>query len=177
MPQKLLEIAAEIVQTQASNSQLSSEEIVSSLKQIFGALQEVEKLEAQGTVIEPIKETVVVPEKTDPKDSIQADKIVCLECGAEMRQLTVRHLQGHGLNLREYRRKYGFSLKQPLSAKSLTKLRSKQAKKRGLPENLKKYLAEKKQGKADAALAPEPVVVAEIAEETKAPAKRSRAKK
>lgn len=152
MPKKLLEIAADIVQVQASNSQLSSEEIISSLRQIFGALQEVERLEAQGTPPEADKEPEApVPEKTDPKDSIKADKIMCLECGAEMRQLTARHLRDHGLSLREYRKKYGFPLKQALSARSLTKQRSKQAKKRGLPENLRKYINEKRMQKSESA--------------------------
>ena len=148
MPKRLLEIAADIVQTQASKNQLSSEEVVSSLKQIFGALQE---LETQRTSVETVKEPEPAPDKMDPKDSIQADKIVCLECGAEMRQLTARHVQGHGLTVHDYRRKYNLPLKQPLSAKSLTKQRSKMAKKRGLPENLRKYIEAKRQVKIEGA--------------------------
>lgn len=152
MPKKLLEIAADIVQVQVSNSQLSSEEIMSSLRQIFGALQEVERLETQGSPPEAEKEPEApAPEQSDPKDSIKADKIICLECGAEMRQLTARHLREHGLSLREYRKKYGFPLKQALSARSLTKQRSKLAKKRGLPENLRKYIDAKKSRKVEGA--------------------------
>lgn len=87
----------------------------------------------------------------NPKDSIQEDKIVCLECGAEMRQLTTKHLSTHGLNPREYKKKWGFTLRQSLSAKSLSRARSKAAKKRGLPENLVKYQEEKKLRKAEMA--------------------------
>lgn len=68
-----------------------------------------------------------------------------------MRQLTTKHLSNHGLSPREYKTKWGLSLKQPLSAKSLTKARSRAAKKRGLPENLVKYIEGKKQARADAA--------------------------
>jgi len=176
MPKKLLEIAADIVQTQATNGQLSSEEIVSSLKLVFGALQEMQKTETEGSGVS-VEGAVEVqaPEKADPQASIQNEKVVCLECGAEMRQLTARHLAGHGLSLRAYRQKYGFSLKQPLSAKSLTKMRSKMAKKRGLPENLMKYLHEKRQAKAEAAT-PAPVVAPVETDMVSAPAKRTRKK-
>ena len=68
-----------------------------------------------------------IPEKIDPQSSIQENKVVCLECSAEMRQLTIKHLSSHGLNIREYKKKYGFPLKQSLSAKSLSKARSKAA--------------------------------------------------
>jgi hypothetical protein len=93
-----------------------------------------------------------------------------------MRQLTARHLNAHGLSPKAYRRKYGFSLKQPLSAKSLTKNRSKQAKKRGLPENLRKYLQERRLLKAEA-VARAAAVPPQETEVSSAPAKRSREKK
>jgi hypothetical protein len=49
---------------------------------------------------------------------------------------------------KEYRKKYGFSMGTPLSAKSLTKARSKAAKKRGLPEELKQAIEARRQNKA-----------------------------
>jgi hypothetical protein len=57
---------------------------------------------------------------------------------------------------KEYRKKYGFSARTPLSAKSLTKARSKAAKKRGLPENLKKAIDARRQAKVGKTSAPEP---------------------
>jgi len=60
-----------------------------------------------------------------------------------------KHVACHGLNLKEYKKKYGFAIKTPLSAKSLTKAKIKATKKRGLPENLlKRYLEAKRQKKA-----------------------------
>ncbi len=82
-----------------------------------------------------------------PANSIQNDKVICLECGAEMRQLSSKHLVSHGMNQKEYRKKYGFTMMTPLAAKSLTKARSKAAKKRGLPEKLQKYLEARRQKK------------------------------
>jgi predicted transcriptional regulator len=83
-----------------------------------------------------------------PANSIQNDKVICLECGAEMRQLTSKHLVSHGMSQKEYRKKYGFTMATPLAAKSLTKARSKAAKKRGLPEKLKQAIEARRLAKA-----------------------------
>jgi predicted transcriptional regulator len=82
-----------------------------------------------------------------PANSIQNDKVICLECGAEVRQLSSKHLVSHGMGQKEYKKKYGFSMRTPLAAKSLTKARSKAAKKRGLPEKLQKYIEARRQKK------------------------------
>jgi predicted transcriptional regulator len=58
--------------------------------------------------------------------------------------LSPKHLRSHGLTGREYRTKYGFSLRQPLCAKSLSDRRKKAGKARGLPDNLKKAIAKRK---------------------------------
>ncbi len=152
---KLLDIAAEIVQAQASVGQMSAEQIEQSLIKTFSTLQRMQKAEEKGLFLDRAgAEEEIVDQaqaaKKEPRESIQDDKIVCLECGTEMRQLTTKHLSSHDLTPREYKQKWGFSLKQPLSAKSLTKARSKAAKKRGLPANLVKFLEERKQKKAEA---------------------------
>ncbi|MGA2402308.1 MAG: MucR family transcriptional regulator [Syntrophobacteraceae bacterium] len=155
---KLLDIAAEIVQAQASVGQMSAEQIEQSLIKTFSTLQRMQRAEEKGILLdrgaaEEAGAEEAQAAKKEPRDSIQDDKIVCLECGTEMRQLTTKHLSSHDLTPRDYKKKWGFSLKQPLSAKSLTKARSKAAKKRGLPENLVKFLEERKQRKAEATAA------------------------
>ncbi|MFZ0932243.1 MAG: MucR family transcriptional regulator [Syntrophobacteraceae bacterium] len=147
-----MEIASEIVQAQVSLSPMSAGEIASSLRQVFGTLHELEKAETAGIDIEsthPAAEEAAAT-KLSPADSIQNDKVICLECGAEMRQLTQKHLVVHGMNQKEYRKKYGFTMATPLAARTLTKARSKAAKKRGLPENLQKYIEARRQRKAKA---------------------------
>ena len=47
-------------------------------------------------------------------------------------------------------KKCGFTMKTPLAAKSLSKARSKAAKKRGLPEKLKQLIEARRQVKAEA---------------------------
>jgi predicted transcriptional regulator len=150
MTKKLLEIAAEIVQTQATSASMTTMEIASSLREVFQTLQAMQKAEGEGTVLAPQMMPEEAPKAIAPQDSIQDDKVICLECGAEMRQLTSKHLVSHGMNQKEYRQKYGFTMRTPLAAKSLTKARSKAAKKRGLPENLKKAVDARRQAKVEA---------------------------
>ncbi len=153
MNKKLYEISADLVQTQVSTSAMSSNEIVESLKKVFNALSSMQKSESVGSTVETTDamedqlEQTEAAEYADPMSSIQQDKIICLECGAEMRQLTAKHLNLHGISIKEYKKKWGFKLKQSLSAKSLSKARSKAAKKRGLPENLVKSREKKKAAK------------------------------
>ncbi len=113
-------------------------------------LQELEKAETGGIEVAPTAAEEVAATKLSPADSIQNDKVICLECGAECRQLTSKHLVSHGMSSKEYKKKYGFTMRTPLSAKSLTKARSKAAKKRGLPEKLQKYIEARRQAKAKA---------------------------
>jgi len=152
MSKKLIEITSEIIQTQVALTPMSTQEIVTSLRQVFSTLQELQKSESEITELAEVSETASLeakaPEPLSPKDSVLENKVICLECGAEMRQLTIKHLSSHEMNLKQYKKKYGFTMKTPLSAKSLTKARSKAAKKRGLPENLKKAIEARREKKA-----------------------------
>jgi len=159
MTKQLIEITSEIVQAQVSLSAMSAADIASSLRRVFSTLMELQKAEAGEIALPKIQESMSAEETTPkalaPKDSIQENKVICLECGAEMRQLTGKHLVSHGMSQKEYKKKYGFSMRTPLSAKSLTKARSKAAKKRGLPENLVKAIEAKRQSKAKGAASTE----------------------
>ena len=149
MSKKLIEIASEIVNVQASKTTMSADEISSALRQVFTTLNELQRAESGEMAL---KTQESEPAKAlKPEDSIQNDKVICLECGAEMKVLTGKHLVSHGLDQKEYRKKYGFTMRVPLAAKSLTKARSKAAKKRGVPENLKKYTEARRQTKLAAA--------------------------
>jgi len=147
MPKKLMEIASEIVQAQASKVSMTAADIASSLWQVFSTLNELQRAESGEIELPKIQETAPAQVLT-PKDSIRENKVICLECGAEMLWLTQKHLVSHGMTQKEYRKKYGFKMGTPLSAKSLTKARIKAAKKRGLPEKLQKYIEARKQEKA-----------------------------
>ncbi|MCL5406386.1 MAG: MucR family transcriptional regulator [Deltaproteobacteria bacterium] len=153
MGRKIIEIASEIVQTQVSLAPMSASEITSSLRQVFGTLLELQKAESGEIDLLQVQEAPATQEKPSgpisAESSIQNDKVICLECGAEMKQLTQKHLISHGITSKEYKKKYGFPMRTPLAAKALTKARSKAAKKRGLPANLVKAIEARRQSKVE----------------------------
>ena len=157
MPKNLVEIASELVQAQVSLTSMTTADMTSSLRQVFNTLQEMQKAEIAGINVGlPLSGAEAAQEipseekpALTPQDSIQNDKIICLECGAEFRQLNRNHLASHGMNQKDYKKKYGFTMRTPLSAKTLTKIRQKAAKRRGVPENLKKNMEARRQENAE----------------------------
>jgi predicted transcriptional regulator len=147
MSKALTEMAAEIVAAQASHAAMSAEQMDVALKKTFEALQGIKAMEEGVPAKEPAME---------PKKSIRRNKVICLECGKEFKQLGNRHLKEHGLDAKGYRKKYGFSARQPLSAKTLTAKRRKTAKALGLGEKLQKGLQKARKAKAKAAAAAKP---------------------
>lgn len=154
MDKKLLELAVEIVQAQVSIGKMSGEEIESVLVKVYNALHRMRRAEDEGRPVAVDESGYGVagereaPGKADPRASIQEDQVTCMECGSQFRQLTANHLRTHQLTPREYKRKWGFPLKQPLAARVLTKLRSRSAKKRGLPLKLQQYLEDQRRIKS-----------------------------
>jgi len=142
MAKTLVEMAAEIIQAQGTTKDMSIEEMQSALHKTFETLQTLQKLESGQEVSE---EETAAPQIA-PQKSILKNKIICLECGEEFKMLSPKHLRSHGLTGREYRVKYGFSLRQPLCAKALSEKRKKSGKERGIPEALKRAIAERKKG-------------------------------
>lgn len=165
MAKSLTEMAAEIVAAQASHAAMSAEEMDAALKKAFDALKSIKAIE-EGA------EAELAP--MDPKKSIQRNKVICLECGKEFKQLGNRHLKEHGLDAKEYRKKYGFSARQPLSAKNLSAKRRKTAKALGLGERLQKGLQKARKAKAKAAAAAKPATKKKVvSKKKKAKAKKT----
>jgi predicted transcriptional regulator len=147
MVKTLTEMAAEIVAAQASHAAMSAEELNEALKKAYRALKFIKEQEDKGEVAgeaQPQGELALL--RANPLKSIQRKCVISLEDGKKYKQLTSRTLAKFGLTPREYRKKWGFSLRQPLSAKSLTAKRRKTAKTLGLGNKLQE--ARKKRLKA-----------------------------
>ena len=132
MSKSLVEMASEIVAAQARQAPMSPEDISVGVKKVFTILQQLQTLEAGMLGASDSEGTG----KLSPQDSIQRNRVICLECHKEFKLLSNRHLALHGMNSREYKLKYGLPLRQALSAKSLTLARRKIAKEKGLGEKL-----------------------------------------
>ena len=135
MSKTLVEMTAEIIQSQISSKQMTTDEVKTALNETFQALKALQDTEACGRA-----EPESTSQPLDPKKSIQRNKVVCLECGQEFKMLSPKHLKSHDLDSRTYRKKYGFSARQPLCAKALSEKRSASGKERGIPTNLQKAI-------------------------------------
>lgn len=142
MGKTLVEMAADIVQSQSSSKGMNVEEITLSLQSIYEKLQALQHDEAQRN--EDGHEVNLASISISPEKSILKNKIICMECGQEFKMLSPKHLASHDLTTRDYRKKYGFKLRQPLCCRSLSAERKKAGKARGIPENLKKSIEAKK---------------------------------
>jgi predicted transcriptional regulator len=150
MGKSLAELAAQIVTAQAALRGMTPEELSGAIKKTFQTLSMLrEKEEGSAGAVEAAPAVPAAeqePEggawlealRADPRKSIRKNKVFCLECGKSFRQLTNGHLKDHGMTAKEYRAKYGFAPRQPLSAQTLTALRKKNAAERNLGETLKK---------------------------------------
>ena len=136
MNKSLVEMTAEIVQSQINTRDMTNDEIKAALNDTFLTLKSLQDAEASGL---PVEQVDAKPSMS-PEKSIQRNKVICLECGQGIKMLSPKHLKSHELTPKEYRKKYGFSMRQPLCAKSLSERRSTSGKKRGLPENLRKAI-------------------------------------
>lgn len=139
MSKTLVEMTAEIIQSQISSKQMNTEELKMALNETFQALKALQDAESCSCECTDTEAGTTTP-TVDPKKSIQKNKVVCLECGQEFKMLSPKHLKSHGLDSKEYRKKYGFSARQPLCAKALSEKRSSSGKERGIPDNLKKAI-------------------------------------
>ena len=137
MSKTLVQMTAEIIQSQITSKQMTTDEIKVALTETFQALKSLQDAEAGGVVEAGTEATTSV---IDPKKSIQKNKVICIECGQEFKMLSPKHLKSHGLNSKEYRKKHGMSARQPLCAKALSEKRSQSGKERGLPDNLRKAI-------------------------------------
>jgi len=128
MGKSLTEMASEIVAAQASHAVMAADEMVAALKKTFDALKNIKTIEEGGPEVDA--------PPVDPRKSIQRNYVVNLEDGKKYKQLTTRTLAKYGLTPAEYRKKWGFSARQPLASKALSAKRRKTAKALGLGERL-----------------------------------------
>jgi predicted transcriptional regulator len=128
----LLELTAEIVTAHASSTQMTSDELLKDLQQVYTILQALEA----GKPVEP--STDAKPALTI-KQAFKKDEVICMVCGKGRMKTITRHIrQAHDLKPGQYRKRFGIPSKQPLTAKSYSEARKKSAEERGLGDVLAK---------------------------------------
>ena len=166
MAKSLTQMAADIVAAQASHVSMSADEMDEALKKVFEALNQIKAIEEM-----PAGEAIdekLARLRANPIKSIQRTYVINLEDGGKYKQLTAKTLAKFGLTAREYRKKWGFSARQPLSAKSLSAKRRKVAKDLGLADKLAAARMARSKAAAEEKAAP-------AKKEKAAPAKKEKA--
>lgn len=133
----ILEMTAEIVSAHASTSNMTKEELVGELNDVYAALSALEK----GEVETGSSETEEDGPAVSRKKAFGKDKIYCMICGKGMKTLA-RHLKtAHEMTASEYRKQFDIPRSQSLAAKKYSETRRQMAIDRGLGEKLAKARA------------------------------------
>jgi len=139
----ILEMAAEIVAAHASTTNMTKEELVSELADVYKALNDLEKGEAISEPDEQEQGPAVSRKKAFGKD-----KIFCMICGKGMKTLS-RHLKtSHQMTASEYRKQFDIPRSQSLASRSYSETRRQMAIDRGLGEKLAKARATRGRGRS-----------------------------
>ena len=118
----VLAMAKELVLAQIRAGHLPPDAMQTLLQDTYAHLMALQAHE-EGRSLSTSDERTVVPAPVHWKKSITKHTVMCLQCGARFKQLSVRHLKDHELDGRSYRVKYGMPPRQPLSARAVTALR------------------------------------------------------
>jgi predicted transcriptional regulator len=135
MATEILKLTAEIVMSHASMSELSSQELVDEIKEVYNTLSSLEGGEVIPEILAPekgVKAGEVKKPSIPLKDIVKEKFVVCLECGKKMRTLKAHIKKAHNLMPKEYFKRFGLDPKKfPLVCKEYSAQRSKMAKDRG----------------------------------------------
>jgi predicted transcriptional regulator len=137
MASEVLKLTAQIVMSHASMSELTPEELVEEIKEVYGVLSSLEGVSLpEELAMERAGERDVVKKPPVPlKDIVKAKYVVCLECGKKMKTLKTHLRKAHNLMPKEYFQRFGLDPKKfPLVCKDYSEQRSRMAKERGFGE-------------------------------------------
>jgi predicted transcriptional regulator len=134
MTSEVLKLTAQIVVSHVSMSELTPEQLVDEIKEVYNVLA---SLEGGAILEEPVEAKAGAETGRKPsiplKDIVKAKYVVCLECGKKMKTLKTHLRKAHNLMPKEYFQRYGLDPKKfPLVCKDYSEQRSKMAKARGL---------------------------------------------
>jgi predicted transcriptional regulator len=132
MATEILRMTAEVVISHTSMSELTPQELVDEIKEVYNVLSSLE-CGVIPEIMAPEKGPGEVKKPSIPlKDIVTQKHVVCLECGKKMRTLKAHVKKAHNLTPKDYCQMYGLDPKKyPLVCKEYSAQRSQMAKDRG----------------------------------------------
>ena len=144
MATEILKLTAEIVISHASMSELTTQEIVDEIKDVYHVLASLETGAVPETMTPEQGPGEVKKPPVPLKEIVKNKYVLCLECGKKMRTLKAHIRKAHGLMPKEYFKRFGLDPKKyPLVCKEYSAQRSKMAKDRGFGQDRGKKKAAK----------------------------------
>lgn len=134
----LLELVAEIVSSHASNTTMTTDQLVQELQTVHTALK---NLELGGPPPDlPQAEATDTKESTlTVRQAFKKEEVICMEClRGGFKTLKKHLLTAHQLTPSQYRKKFGIKSTQKLAAKNFSEARRQAAEERGMGEILAK---------------------------------------
>ncbi len=135
MATEVLRLTSQIVISHASMTELTPQELVEEIKEVYNVLAAMETGAAIPEAEAPEKGEEAAVTKKPPvplKDIVKEKYVVCLECGKKMRTLKAHIRKAHKLLPKEYFKRFSLDPKKyPLVCKEYSEQRSKMAKERG----------------------------------------------
>ncbi len=135
MASEVLKLTAEIVISHASISELSPQELVDEIKEVYNVLNALAGEAPEILAPEKAEGEEVKKPSIPLKDFVKDKYVVCLECGKKLKTLKAHIRKAHNLKPKEYFKRFGLDPKKyPLVCKEYSEQRSRMAKERGLGE-------------------------------------------
>lgn len=133
MASEILKLTTEIIVSHASMSELSPQQLVEEIKEVYNTLASLETGVVPAAP-EKVEEVEKVKKPPIPlKDIVKEKYVVCLECGKKLRTLRTHIRKAHKLMPKEYFKKFGLDPKKyPLVCKEYSEQRRKLAMEKGL---------------------------------------------
>jgi predicted transcriptional regulator len=135
MPSEVLKLTTEIVVSHASSTELTPDQLVNEIKDVYNVLASLEGGEILEELVagKPGDAGGVIKPSIPLRDIVKAKYVVCLECGKKFKTLKTHLRKAHGLMPKEYYQRFDLDPKKfPLVCKDYSAARSKMAKDRGL---------------------------------------------
>lgn len=149
----LLELVADIVSSHASNTTMTTDQLVQELQTVHAALKRLE----QGDSVTELSQESTGDTKESTltvRQAFKKDEVICMECQRGGFKTLKKHLStAHQLTPGQYRKKFGIKSTQKLAAKNFSDARRQAAEDRGMNDVLAKARA-KRMANLKAAKAP-----------------------